>query len=295
MLVFSQFRDSLNYESNFFQSIRANQTESYVTFGQGIGNIEPLIFEGLVAPYFLLRTNENARWGATLSTPILIRMYSEKSFPVRTPSFMPNITFYHQINKQLDKDDKIIYAFLTFQHHSNGQDEPFYNDDGSLNTKSGDFSTNYIEFGIFLNQKLIPFSHTTEFFKSSVEYHLDFDRSKELEGQYSFLRWHNNFRVNKFAFKNLKSMFSQKQTKYQGIPLVQTKLETTWLFGEINNAEFFNLGERLNIAATISFRPKVLKDVSLFLKYYSGEDYYNMYFYRRINTLQIGLQAFTNK
>ena len=29
-------------ENSFFKSIRANQTDSYVTFSQGIGNVEPL-------------------------------------------------------------------------------------------------------------------------------------------------------------------------------------------------------------------------------------------------------------
>ena len=85
-----------NIENAFFRTIRANQEDSYITLGGGLGNIDDLIFEALVAPYFLLRTNENARLGATISSPILVRMYNEYSFPVRTPSYMPQVSFYYQ-------------------------------------------------------------------------------------------------------------------------------------------------------------------------------------------------------
>ena len=116
----AQTEDLQDAENSFFSTIRANQTDSYITFSQGIGNVEPLIFEALVAPYFLLRTSRDAKWGATISSKIMIRMYAEESFPVRTPSYMPEISFYHQLNKS--GDDKVKYLFLNLTHHSNGQD-----------------------------------------------------------------------------------------------------------------------------------------------------------------------------
>ncbi|MCA1758169.1 MAG: phospholipase A, partial [Bacteroidales bacterium] len=154
----AQTEDFQVSENSFFRTIRANQTDTYITFSQGIGNVEPLIFEALVAPYFLLRTSRDAKWGATISPAILIRMYAEESFPVRTPSYMPEISFYHQLNKT--GNETIKYLFLNLTHHSNGQDGDFFNEDGSFNTVSGDFSTNYLELGLFLNQNVVPFSNT---------------------------------------------------------------------------------------------------------------------------------------
>ena len=221
-------------ENSFFSTIRANQTDSYITFSQGIGNVEPLIFEALVAPYFLLRTSRDAKWGATISSAILMRMYAEESFPVRTPSYMPEISFYHQINRKKDKNVK--YLFLTLAHHSNGQDGNFYNEDGTVNTFSGNFATNYLEAGTFLNKNVIPFSNTSEYFKTSLEYHLDLQRSEELEERYGFLRWHNSLRI----FR-LPSFYGNSQKfVFDKTPSVQTRLETTWIFGKRNNASFFS-------------------------------------------------------
>ena len=268
-------------ENSFFSTIRANQTDSYITFSQGIGNVEPLIFEALVAPYFLLRTSRDAKWGATISPAILMRMYAEESFPVRTPSYMPEISFYHKLNKT--GDDKVKYLFLNLTHHSNGQDGDFFNEDGSFNTVSGDFSTNYLELGLFLNQNVVPFSNTNEYFRTSLEYHLNVKRADELEGRYSFVRWHNNFRIFRFPGYGGDS----KKLVVDKNPAVQTRLETTWLFGKMNDASFFDLKERFNFSLTMAYRPKFLSDVSLFANFYSGEDYYNMHFYRRITVFRV--------
>lgn len=287
--VQAQPLDSIRVESNFFQSIRGNQVDSYITFGQGFGNLKPLIFEGLVSPYFLLRTSRNARWGATVSPAILIRMEAERSFPVRTPSYMPKITFYHQISR---KSESVKYVFLTLMHHSNGQNGNFKNNDGTYNTQTGDFSTNLVEVGAFFNKTVLPFINTREYFKTSIEYHINAARSPELEGVYSFLRWHNNIRI--FRFPLPKSTIKWLENKTD-LPQVQSNIQTTWLFGEVNNASFFDLKERLNLSFTISFRPQALNDVSFFVNYYTGKDYYNMQFMRRIQVLRFGLQAYTLK
>jgi hypothetical protein len=272
-----------NAENSFFRTIRANQHDSYITLGGGLGNREPLIFEAFIAPYFLLRTSDNSRWGATLSPAILLRMYAEESFPVRTPSYMPQVTFYRQLDDEQGRAWQ--YVFLSLVHHSNGQDDRFFMEDGTLNTLSGDFSTNYLELGIFFNKKLVPFSHTAEYFKTSLEYHLDFYRSRELKGHYSFVRWNNSIRV----FRSLGSLRSWKMQKN---PRLQTTLQTSWLFGDMGDASFFDTRERFNISFTIAYRPRALSDVSVFLNAYSGKDYYNMHFQQRLSVVRVGFQAY---
>lgn len=283
--------DSVAAENVFFRSVRANQAESYITFGQGFGNMEPLVFEALIAPYFLLRTNRDARLGATLSSPIILRMQAKESFPVRAPSYMPGLTFYFQLPDKALGNQTSSYLFLTVEHHSNGQYEPFFNENGSYNTETGNFSTNFLELGVFVNQNVLPFENTVDYFRTSIEWHPDVLRSEELQGRYSFLRWHNSFRI--FRFPGQDSF--RKHHVNMEIPRVQTKVETTWMFGDIEGAPFFDVGERFNLSLTIAYRPRVLNDVSLFVNFYSGKDYYNMQFFRRINTLRLGLQAFAFK
>lgn len=283
--------DSVAAENVFFRSVRANQAESYITIGQGFGNMEPLVFEALIAPYFLLRTNRNARLGATLSSPIILRMQAKESFPVRAPSYMPGLTFYVQLPDKALGNQTSSYLFLTVEHHSNGQYEPFFNEDGSYNPETGNFSANFLELGVFVNQNVLPFENTVDYFRTSLEWHPKVGRCDELQGRYSFLRWHNSFRI--FRFPGQDSFWKHDVNKE--IPRVQTKVETTWMFGDIEGAPFFDVGERFNLSLTIAYRPRVLNDVSLFVNFYSGKDYYNMQFLRRINTLRFGLQAFAFK
>ena len=72
---------------------QVNQGNSYISFPTDIGNIEPLWFEGNIIPNFYIRESKNSRLMGVLTPQIIIRMYQEKSYPVRTPSYMPQITF----------------------------------------------------------------------------------------------------------------------------------------------------------------------------------------------------------
>ncbi len=284
----AQETNSRDKENGFFSSIRANQDDSYITFSQGIGNVEPLVFEALISPYFLLRTRDESRMGAVISSEIMIRMAAVESLPVRSPSYKPKLTIYSHLQSKDPSLYNYNYLFLTLAHYSNGQDGDFFNEDGTFNTISGDFSTNYFELGLFINKQIIPFTNTTEYFKTSLEYHIDFVRSEELEGRYSFIRWHNDFRIFRFPATG-------NQLRMEDNPRVQTTIKTTWLFGDISGADFFDVGERLNFSFNVAYRPKVLSDVSLFINIYTGEDYYNMQFGRQISVLRFGLQAYSFK
>mgnify|MGYP001051670783 CR=1 FL=1 len=132
---------------------------------------------------------------------------------------------------------------------------------------------------------------TAKYFKTLLEYHINVERADDLEGRYSFVRWHNNFRI--FRFPGYEG--GSKKLVFDKNPAVQTRLETTRLFGDINDASFFDLKERFNFSLTMAYRPPFLTDVSLFANFYSGEDYCNMHFYRRITIFRIGIQAFSLK
>lgn len=273
-------------ENQFFRTIRANQQESYITFGGGLGHNDVLIFEAYVSPYFLLRTSKNVRWGATLSPSIIMRMYALESFPVYTPSYMPHLSFYRLLSGT--HDDRIRYVFLTLAHHSNGQDDPFYKPDGTINRISGDFSTNYIELGIFFNERIVPFSNTLEYFRISMEYHPDFYRTAELDGQYGFVRLNNSFRV----FRTLDPGLNLELRRASRL---QTTLHTTWIFGKLQNSGSFDLKERFIASLTFTYRPGILSDVGFFINFYTGKDYYNILFNERLSVIRFGIQAFTKR
>ena len=258
---------------------QVNQGNSYITFPTDIGNIEPLWFEGNVIPNFYLRQSKNSRLMGVLTPQIIIRMYQEESFPVRTPSYLPQLTVYYKLSEK--PYSKNLSMYWRIAHHSNGQDGDFFLEDGSLNLKSGDFSTNFLEMGL-IKTNINTHFNAYQFFKTSFEIHPKGFIQEELEGIYSQYRWHNTFSIFKLT--------SDKNDGKVQKPAISIKGETTWMFGEYNQLEAFS-AERLNLSLTFYYHPKFLEDIGLFVQYYHGSDYYNMYFSHRLDVLRFGLMT----
>ncbi len=258
---------------------QANQGNSYVTFPTDIGNIEPLWFEGNLIPNFYIRKSKSSRLMGVLTPQIILRMYQEHSYPVRTPSYMPQVTAYYLLTDGNNQNKTILFGRLA--HHSNGQDGDFFLENGDINLKSGDFSTNFFETG-FIRTRISERFNAYQFFKSSLEIHPDSWRQWELEGIYSQYRWHNSFSI----FK-LPSVDGNKGKKRADISI---KGELTYLFGDLHDWNAASL-DRINLNLTFFYHPKFLEDIGLFAQFYHGLDYYNIYFSHQINVLRFGFMT----
>lgn len=259
---------------------QVNQGNSYITFPADIGNIEPLWFEGNVIPNFYIRESKNSRLMGVLTPQIIIRMFQERSYPVRTPSYMPQITFYYRLKNK--SNSRTQNVFVRFAHHSNGQDGDFYLENGELNVKSGDFATNYIEPGFIITNKN-NLLNAYQFFKTSLEIHPPGYSSDELDGIYSKVRLHT-------AASIFKLPHNGNSMENKGNASISVKGEAIWMFGNYNNLNKVS-SERLNLSFTFYYHPKFLEDIGLFAQYYHGSDYYNMYFDHRLDVLRIGIMT----
>lgn len=256
-----------------------NQGDSYITFPADIGNLEPLIFEANISPGFKIRERKDSRLMAVLTPQFIIRMYDEFSYPVRTPSYMPNITFYFLTGSKRSMKNLCLFGKIT--HHSNGQDGDFYDQNGIINLMSGNFATNFIELG-FIKSFYENKHNAFRFFKSSVEIHPKSWMPGEIQGQYSGLRWHNTFLAYRLPLNggskgNIKANFS-------------VKAETSWMMDNVNDWQIFDLN-RLNASLRFYYHPKFLEDVGLFLQFYHGMDYYNIYFQHQISVIRFGIMT----
>jgi hypothetical protein len=157
----------------------------------------------------------------------------------------------------------------------------FFLENGDINTKSGDFSTNYFEAGIIktnFNKQLNAY----QFFKSSLKVHPQSWSAAELKGIYSTIRWHNAFSIFKLSNTNI----ARKQRSAN----ISVKGEVIWQFGDFNNWESTSI-KRLNLNFTFYYHPNFLEDIGLFVQYYHGLDYYNMYFNHQLNVLRFGIMT----
>jgi len=258
---------------------QVNQGNSYVTFPTDIGNIEPLWFEANLIPNFHIRQSKNSRLMGVLTPQIIIRMYQVESFPVRTPSYKPQITLYYLLNGKVNSRRLSLYGRVV--HHSNGQEGAFFLDDGSINMMTGNFATNFFELGIIKTNFNTRFN-AYQFFKTSIEIHPESFVQDELEGMYSRYRWHNAFSIFKLA--------GNENPRSQQKSAISLKGEATWMFGDFNQLNALS-AERLNLSLTFYYLPKFLEDIGLFVQYYHGYDYYNIYFGHRLDVLRFGLMT----
>lgn len=278
IVLSAQENDTLLYRLPLSKIAQMNQMDSYVTFPMDIGNIDPLMFEANVNPSFVIREREDSKLMGVLTSQIIIRMYNEESYPVRTPSYIPQITIYY-LAKKKDLLNKTT-VFGKIAHHSNGQDGVFYNEDGTINLLTGNFATNYVEIGL-LKTSYSPRLNALKVFKSSIEMHPKSWMIEELEGNYSGLRWHNAFTAFKIPFGN-----SNTDKK----PHFSLKLETNIMLDNYNDLNFFDI-DRLNAGLTFYYHPQFLEDIGFFVQLYHGMDYYNIYFQDQLDIIRFGIMT----
>jgi len=264
---------------NLGKIAQVNQGDSFITFPTDIGNLEPLMFEANVNPSFVVRKRKDSRLMAVLTAQITIRMYNEESYPVKTPSYIPQISAYYLVGAKNSADRSTI--FVKMGHHSNGQDGSFYNDDGNINLQTGNFATNFFEMG-WLKTDYSSNLKAEKIFKTSLEVHPRSWMLQELHGQYSGLRWHNAFLAYKLPLKmgprgSIKANFS-------------LKAETMWSLDKLYDWDTFNI-KRLNASVTFYYHPKFLEDIGFFVRYYHGMDYYNIYFQHRLDVIRFGIMT----
>ena len=264
-----------------------NQSDSYITFPGDIGNLDPLIFEANLNPNFVVRKRDDSKLMMVLTPQIIIRMYNEESYPVKTPSYIPQLSMYYLLGSP-----KLIHHTTIFgriAHHSNGQDGSFYVKDNlseeqepEINIENGNFSTNFFEIG-FIDTSYGLKNGAVKFFKSSLEIHPRTWMLDELQGQYSGFRWHNSF----YAFKLPldKSVFS-KQRKAN----FSVKIETTWMLDSVNDWATLDT-DRFSGALTIYYHPGFLEDIGFFVRFYHGFDYYNIHFEHKLDIIQFGIMT----
>ena len=283
LIIFSVL-ESLAQEDDVIPEINVsiismiNEGNSYITFPTDIGNLEPLWFEANLNPSFHIRQNKDSRLMGVLTPQIIFRMYQEPSFPIRTPSFIPQITAYYKLISKTEANSLSIMG--KFAHHSNGQDGEFYNEDGEINVRDGSFSTNYMEFGL-IKTNYVKKLRAVQFFSTSLEIHPKGLSSDELDGMYGFYRWNSSFSIFKLPAD------PDKKVKRSTISI---KGKTSWMFGELYDWNTCNIN-RLNISFTFFYHPKFLEEIGLFAHVYHGMDYYNIYFSHQITVLRFGIMT----
>jgi len=228
---------------------------------------EPIILEGRIVPHLFLN-RLGTRLALEITPKIRLRILDADSEPVRAPSFMPRATLYFWLNREQPPNTPGTFFSVRVSHHSNGQDGDFFNPDGSVNHVDGSFSTNFVEGGV--HRSFFPGAGIVVA-SLSVEQHLGFSQSPELDGRYSMSR------------VNLRTDYSAPSRF-----LKEVDLDLALLLGGVEGWDTFD-PHRVSAELTLRFAPRWISDATLFAKGYIGQDYYNIRFDQWVALLQLGL------
>ncbi len=287
----------VNYD--YTQLYKENSDMSYTSPSGEIGAPSGYVINGRLTTTFMVFAPRNLPISFSLNPDYTVRVRTDRSAGVRTPSFRFGGTVYVRLVETL-KNYK--YTQLSFTHHSNGQDEDAILPNGTINTKTGNFNTNYLTvnyvFGNYIKQNNVgkvfySFNH-----KIGLELHKLFNYEPALIGDYGFTRLNYDF-----SFRVYQTYAGNRGLKKISAsnPLSTNSVEKeTWRFNglvsyavnQYQNQALFSAKRRLNIEASANYSLPFMQNVFMMASFgYYGEDPYNIYFKDRYAYMRFGLSS----
>jgi hypothetical protein len=270
-------------------------------------------FEGQLSPNLVISQNLSKRleeldpahggsaWGRahafSFDPMVRLRMLQQFSQPVRTPSYMPQLTFqefFYRARDTTAPSVDLVAAQFTLGHHSNGQDACTFLDQtlqnneclpqrfdrdaatAAVNTRDGSFSTNYFTAGIRFRRTVVGTDNRASF---------DWTLGADLERNPTGL----------FGDGGLPAEVSYLYgpTRYSVIAGVAKKVTGCSRFEILGTAKYIP-----EAPSTVSKVATTIRGACVFSEsggwgvvagYYRGQDYYNLNFLQNISAIHVGL------
>jgi hypothetical protein len=297
--VFTAFRDDTRFEANIFPHLFAFQ------------NYSDLLDVERQTARAAAGDGRARRFAIAISgTPaVRIRMFNERSAPVRTPSYMPRGNFQIIWARNLENSMamaragrstswasfrqssvttvSLYEAHVIVGHHSNGQDGCLYTNEApqgddcvevpgasprQINTKDGSFSTNFVRVGTNYRRNYLDeagWSGLEWGFRFDVEYHPRPWVDPRIVDLYGRLRERVGFATASRGWRwcRRRAEISGSLEFIHGAPEDVSPVATT---------------------AQVDCFPWDNGGWGVFVRYYHGQDYYNIGFLRNISRLHAG-------
>ncbi len=210
---------------------------------------------------------------------IAVRQFTESSLPVRTPSFNPGLRLTWAPHAR-------TYYSVGLHHYSNGQDGDSTLPDGSVNTRSGSFNTNYLE--VAAHHRDDTNKNALHWAQLSVKQHFSGTFEAFQRDQYPRQQVTLGLHSKDFASFGTHVQFRLTETLGLGYHFIAKNAV------DPNRNVSARPGNRLNTRFEIvGLIPKIGNELGLYFRYDYGFDYYNINFQKRINRFQIGVAAFS--
>jgi hypothetical protein len=257
-------------------------------FDQGHPDGRQYILISNIIPYFAMTRRRSPIYFVINPTVRVRLIANQPSLPVRTPSFQTGgLVFFNPFRHNIEH-----YQYLScgFYHHSNGQDGPVFNDDGSVNLKTGNFVTNYIVLNFF---KGYHREETNSYYKLGLELHsglLKVGDEPLLRSRFGKFRINGQYSISKYgSFDNLSGIKGVPPTIERYIR-TRIMLDGTICLDDIDA----KWNQRFNLELKFYYNLFYGEHTTLFASAgYMGVDYYNIYFVQPYPFIRVGIAAGT--
>ena len=266
---------------------RAHRDPSYISPAGELGAPGTYVINGeQLASYFLLATPAS-RWSVAVTQRFMARTRTDRSGPIRTPSFRLGAQVYYRLSP-----DVVNFRYVEGQlfHHSNGQDGPVFRPNGTFNTETGDFSTNYLQ--ATYNWGTHRQARAGTHYALGYRWHAPFfNHSEGLAGNYGFGRL-----LGQASYRILARVTSgglaQTQKITTDVERLRLTLQVSYAVNPLTNWALGAALRRFNTELTAWYVPPFSRDAGVFATVgYYGEDPYNIYFNDRYAFLRLGIAA----
>lgn len=210
-----------------------------------------------------------------------VRQFTSTSSPVKTPSYNPGLRFFYW-NRTWERADRFWYLSLGLHHYSNGQRGPHFNADGGINTETGSFSSEYVEIAFHY----VGRHWFSRYARLVLRRYINGGSGTwepEQDGQYPTSEIYYTTHFHPF-FEESRLPTSLRMTagyKMGRDLVVKNPVDKR------RNVDA-GLEDNIQLKFEVMVSPKRWTDLSLYLRYDHGYDYYNINYQNRMSRIQFG-------
>jgi hypothetical protein len=260
------------------------------TFGQEFFDPHKTLLVSDLAANFLLVSSSKIPVFFVANFRVNLRLFAAYGSPVKSPSYMPGGTLYFRLNSNSYNPQ---FFSVSYTHHSNGIEGPTLNPNGTINTDSGKFTTNFYTFTYHIGTQTTKGNlMVNQYDALGLELHsalLGLGYAHALKGIYGFVR------VNGSWIYNISKATNDpidEQRKKDFVNWQRLQLDFTYIADKYDNYNAVDLKKRLNVSLKYYYQFPFMQNVAFLVGAgYRGQDDLNIFFQDSYPYVMAGVAA----
>jgi hypothetical protein len=276
------YRINKAFSNVYIQNLRP------ATFGQEFFDPHKTLLVSDLAANFVLFNTPKSSIFFVATFRVNLRLFAAYGSPVKSPSYMPGGTVYFRINN--DSYNPHFFS-LAYSHHSNGIEGSTLNPNGTFNTDSGKFTTNFYTLTYHTGKQTNTENLIINRYDAiGLELHaalFGLGYAHALKGKYGFVRVNGSWMYN-IAKAHPDPIDGHKDfTNWQRL-----QFDFTYIADKYDDYNAIDLKKRLNVSLKYYYQFPFMQNVAFLVGAgYRGQDDLNIFFQDSYPYMMAGVAA----